>query len=335
MTRDYHNFLKNNNQHQGGHVMKKALLSILLIPIICMTLISAAFSQCGTVADDLSLVLPCVEYGGQYYKLNFSAYTNTTGFYWQYESIQLASGGSPCAHVDAALTITAPCVYYGGYNFAITLEYAPQANPADSDGLYWKLGSQLTVNPVTIKTISGDTTELLLPYYSSPEFQSSLMAAMTCTQQCNASDPACIIACMPDLGLGSAFSLAFELCNPEATEEEFCLPAGSYFDPGTGDVQPMLIGVDECLVVPPEECKIFLVPTYCMDGGASAPDPEDEYSISGAGIAQQACITEILDLISDKTEISHADSYIIQEALWECTETGSITEDQRAALQNM
>ncbi|NIA20003.1 MAG: hypothetical protein GWP07_06210 [Xanthomonadaceae bacterium] len=317
--------------------MKKALLSILFIQMIFLSLAPTAFSQCGRVADDLSLVLPCVEYGGQYYKLNFSAYTNPADgwLYWRYESIQLASGGTSCAHADAALAITAPCVYYAGYNIAITLEYSPGINPAEPNWPYWKLSPQLTLNPVTIKTISGDTTELLLPYYSSPEFQASLMAAMTCIQQCNPTDPACIMNCMPDLGLGSAFSLAFELCNPGISPIEFCLPAGAYFDPGTGDVQPMLIGIDQCLVVPPEECKIFLVPTYCMDGGASAPDSEDVYSISGAGIAQQACIAEILDLISDKTEISHGDSYIIQDAIWGCTEFGSITEDQRTALQNM
>ncbi len=304
--------------------------------VMFLSLTTTAFSQCGRVADDLSLVLPCVEYGGQYYQLSFSRYANPadpTSLYWRYESIKLASGSASCAHADAALTITAPCVYYAGYNIAIILEY--YLNPAEPNWPYWKLGSQLDVNPVTINSISGDTTELLLPYYSSPEFQASLMAAMTCMQQCDSTDPTCIMACMPDLGLGSAFSLAFELCNPGTTEEEFCLPAGAYFEPGSGDVQPMLIGVDECLIVPPEKCKIFLVPTYCMDGGASAPDPEDVYSISGAGIAQQACITEILDLISDKTEISHADSHIIQDAVWTCTETGSITEDQRTALQNM
>jgi hypothetical protein len=333
----YHNFLKNNNQHQGGHVMKKTLLSILFIQMIFLSLAPTAFSQCGTVANDLSLVLPCVEYEGQYYKLSFSAYANPADpswLYWRFESIQLASGGSPCAHVDAALTITAPCVYYGGYNIAITLEYSHGINPADSNGLYWKLGSQVTLSPVTIKTISGDTTELLLPYYSNPEFTASLTEAMTCVQQCSFNDPTCIMSCMPDLGLGSAFSLAVELCNPGTTPIEFCLPAGAYFEPGAGDVQPMLIGTDKCLTVQPG-CTEFLVPTYCMNGGASAPGPEDIYGIAGAGVAQQACIAEILDLIRDETEISHTNSYVIQDAVWECMETGSITEAQRTALQNM
>ncbi|MEA2110097.1 MAG: hypothetical protein U9P07_11830 [Pseudomonadota bacterium] len=289
------------------------------------------------MADDLSLVLPCVEYEGQYYKINFSAYANPADpawLYWRFESIQPASGGASCAHINTTLNITAPCVYFAGYNIAITLEYYPNVNPAEPNWPYWKLGPQLSVNQVTINSISGDTTELLLPYYSSPEFRASLMAAMTCMQQCDPTDPTCIMACMPDLGLGSAFSLAFELCNPGITPIEFCIPAGAYFEPGSGDVQPMLIGVDECLVVPPG-CMKFLVPTYCMDGGASAPSSEDVYGIAGAGIAQQACIAEILDLISGKTEISHADSYIIQDAIWNCTEFGSITEVQRTALQNM
>ena len=71
--------------------MKKAFLSILFIQMMFLSLAPTAFSQCGTVADDLSLVLPCVEYEGQYYKLNFSAYANPADpawLYWRYESIQ-------------------------------------------------------------------------------------------------------------------------------------------------------------------------------------------------------------------------------------------------------
>ncbi len=143
------------------------------------------------------------------------------------------------------------------------------------------------------------------------------------------------MACMPDLGLGSAFSLAFELCNPGIIPIVFIIPAGAYFEPGAGDVQSMLTAIDICLVVPPEECKIFLVPTYCMDSSASAPSPEDVYGIAGSGIAQQACIAEILDLIRGKEDISFADSHIIQDAVWTCMETGSITATQRAALQNL
>jgi len=310
------------------------LVAVIAVLVMFSSLkTTTAFSQCGTVANDLSLTLPCVEYEGQYYKINFSVYTNTadpTWLYWRFESIQPASGSASCAHINTTLTITAPCVYYAGYNLAITLEYCPGI----TGGLYWKLGSQLTLNPVTINSISGDTTELLLPYYSSPEFQASMNAYFICIQQCNPTDPTCIMACMPDLGLGSAFSLAFELCNPGITPIEFCIPAGAYFEPGSGDVQPMLIGVDECLVVPPEECKIFLVPTYCMDGGASAPSSEDVYGIARAGIAQQPCIAKILDLIRGK-DISHTDSYTVQEAVWNCIDFGSITETQRTALEKL
>ena len=314
--------------------MKKAFLSILFIQMMFMPLVPKAFSQCGTLANDLSLVLPCVEYEGAYYKLNFSAYKNPADidwFYWKFESIQPAAGGSACAHIDTALTITVPCVYYAGKNIAIILEY--YNNPAEPNGFYWKLSSQFTLNPVDITSISGDTTELLLPYYSDPQFQASLMAAMTCMQQCNPDDLACIMACMPDLGLGSAFSLAIELHNPGTCPIEFILPAGAFFVAGL-DVQPMLIAIDTCLTVQPGYIK-FLVPTYCMDGSAHAPSAEDTFTIPGSGIAQQACIAEILDLIRGKEDISHADSYIIQEAVWTCMEFGSITEDQRTALQNL
>jgi len=312
--------------------MKKALLSILFIQMIFLTLISTAFSQCGTVADDLSLVLPCVEYEGAYYKLNFSAYANPadpTWLYWRYESLQLASGGSSCAHADAALTITAPCVYYAGYNIAMTLEYCPNINPAEPNWPYWKLGPQPAVNPVTINSISGDTMQCI----DMSEFQASLDAFVACMQQC-AEDAACLVACMPDLGFGGAFSLTFELYNPGITPIEFILPAGAFFEPGAGDVQPMLIAVDEILTAP-SGLTVFCVPTYCMDLDAHVPSDVDMYGIAGAGIAQQACIAEILDLIRGKTEISHADSSIIQEVIWDCMEFGSITEDQRVALQNL
>ncbi|MEA2110091.1 MAG: hypothetical protein U9P07_11800 [Pseudomonadota bacterium] len=79
---------------------------------------------------------------------------------------------------------------------------------------------------------------------------------------------------------------------------------------------------------------MFLVPTYCMDGYAHAPSDEDIYSIAGAGIAQQACIAEILDLIRGK-DISHIDSYTVQEAVWNCIDFGLITEAQRTALENL
>jgi hypothetical protein len=307
--------------------MKKAFLSILFIQMMFMPLAPKAFSQCGTLANDLSLVLPCVEYEGAYYKLNFSAYKNPADpdwFYWQFqEPIQPATGGSNCAHLDNNLTITIPCVYLAGRNLAITLEYY--------EGLYWKLGSQFTINPVEIRSISGDTTELLLPYYSSPDFITSINEYIACAQQCG-EDVTCLMGCMPDLGLGSAFSLVFELCNPGTTDIYFILPAGAFFQAGASDVQPMLIATDICLTVAPG-CIKFLVPTYCMDGYAHAPSSEDTFAISG--IAQQACIAEILDLIRGKEDISHTDSYIIQEAVWTCMEFGSITEDQRTALQNL
>ena len=294
--------------------------------VMFLSLTTTAFSQCGTVANDLSLVLPCVEFEGQYYKISFCNYPNPadpTWLYWRYESIQFAPGGSTCAHLDADLTITAPCVYCAGYNFAITLEYCPNVNPTDPGGLYWKLSSQLTVNPVSINSISGAGLQCI----DDQDFQ-GFHAFLTCIMECN--DAACMSNCMQDLGFGDFFSLAFELNNPESTPIEFVLPAGAYFEPGAGDVQPMLIAIDEVLTVSPGVSTVC-VPTYCMQSDDDIPSEENRFTISG--IAQQPCIAEILDLIRGK-DISSVSS-IIQDAIWDCMDSDSITEDQRTALKNL
>lgn len=312
--------------------MKKTFLFVMFVQILFLSVTNAVFPQCGTVANDLSMILPCVKYEGTYYKLSLSVYKNPSDpswIYWKFDSIQPAITDPNCAHADTALTISAPCVYYAGKNIAINLEY--YLNPVDPGWPYWKLGSQLTVNPVDITSISGDTLQCIdMSYYSSPAFQADLNAAISCMTQCG-EDVTCLMSCMPDLGLGSAFSLAFELDNPEATPVEFTLPAGSFFQTGSGEVQPMLVAVDETVTVPPG-VMIFCVPTYCMDVAAHAPSEEDVFSI--AGIAQQACIAEIVDLVRGK-EIDFAASSIIQEAVWDCIENGSISQAQQIALQNL
>lgn len=317
--------------------MRNILSLFFIIQMAFISLVPATFSQCGIVADNLSLTLPCVEYEGVFFKLHLSAYDHPadhSSLYWRYESIQpVNSGNLTCAHADNVdLTITAPCVYYGGINISMTLEY--YINPLDPKTPYWKFGPSFSLNPVEITSISGDTAELLYSQYSNPEFLTDLMEYMTCAAQCN-QDVSCLMNCgMPDMGLGSSFSLVFELHNPEITPIEFILPAGTFFQPGASDVQPMLIAKETCLMVEPGYMK-FLVPTYCMDGNASAPSAEDDFSVIGAGVFQKPCIDEILDLIKDKENITHANSYAIQDAIWNCMELGSITEEERIALQNL
>ena len=294
---------------------------------------ATGFSQCGTVANDFSMKLPCVEYGGAYFSLTLTSYTNPSdpaGLYWQFDTISPAAAAATCAQTDADLNITAPCVYFSGINLSIFLEKFD--NPAGPDNLYWKMGNQYTVNPVTISEISGDTTPCIDPsIYADPQFLTALNESITCINQCG-QDPACISACMPDLGMGSAFSLAFTFDNPSASPVSYTVPAGAYYEPGKSGVQPMLVVTDQVNTLEPGSTTVC-IPTYCMDSQADSPSAGDIFSVGD--ITQKSCLLEIINLLRDSGDLSMADSSTIQDAVWSCMETGAISDTQRAAMDNM
>jgi hypothetical protein len=198
--------------------------------------------------------------------------------------------------------------------------------------LYWKLSPQLGVNPVSISGISGDTFECFdMSFFNNPDFMQAINDAIACQMQCN-NDVECIVSCMPDLGIGSSFSLAFNLCNSTAGPIEYVLPGGAYFHPDAEDVQPMLVIDDQKLLVN-SGCATVCVPTYCMDADSAAPSDMDVFSVSGIA-KQPPCLVEVVDLVRGSGEISFSRSGIIQDAVWECTRKGFITDATRIALQN-
>jgi len=314
--------------------MKRYVKKIVFLCLILFTSVTTAFSKCGTVANDLSLTLPCAKYGGASFSLTLKYYNNPTnpgGLYWQFGTIGAAAQSSSCAQVDPNLHITAPCLYFAGANLSV--ELVPYANPADPVGMYWKMGNQITVNPATISGISGDTTPCFdSTLYSSPEFQASLMASMTCAMNCN-QDPGCLMQCMPDLGLGSPFSLAFTFENPSTSPVTFTIPAGAHFTPNTADVQPMLVITDQIITVEPTSSKTVCIPTYCMDGQASSPSSSDIFSVGD--IVQNPCLKEIIELLRGTGDISQINTSIIQDAVWSCMETGAITSKQKKDITSM
>ncbi len=183
---------------------KKILVAALILQMTFFTVAGSAFSSCETVANDLSMTFPCIEYGGSFYKLKLGYYANPAdpaSLYWKYESIALAAADTSCAQVDAFLKITAPCVYYAG---------------------------------------------------------------------------------------------------------KFLVNSG---------------------------CNTVCVPTYCMDADLSAPSDTDVFSVSGIA-KQPPCLVEIVDLVRGSGEISFSRSGIIQDAVWECTRKGFITDATRIAMQN-
>lgn len=313
--------------------MAKYFSKIVFVCLFFFITPATSFSQCGTVANDFSMTLPCVQYGGAHFSLTLTPYNNPSdpsGLYWQLSTFSSAAPAATCAQTDANLNITAPCVYFSGINLSIFLEKFD--NPSDPDNLYWKMGSQYTVSPVKITEISGDTTPCFDPsVYADPQFLTALNESIACIAQCG-QDPACITACMPDLGLGSAFSLAFTFNNPETVPVSFTLPAGSYYEPGTADVQPMLVITDQVTTLEPGSTTVC-IPTYCMNSQAASPSAGDIFSVGD--IAQKTCLLEIVNLLRDNGDLSMEDSSTIQDAVWSCMETGAITDTQRTAMDNM
>lgn len=328
--------------------MKKIFIGVFVLQLFVLLNISTAFSQCGTATNDLSITLPCVEDSGSHYKLVLRSYANPADpgwFYWKSDSKEQTIGGVSCAQLDINQNINVPCVYFAGVNISMYLE--KYNNTMDPNGEYWKMGTQLNISPVSIVNISGDLSQCFdtpddditypdTSYYETPEFQE----AMGCVGNCG-TDQVCIMSCMTGIDMGgigmgdidmgmTGFRLSFTLNNPGTITESFTLPAGAYYQPGTSDVQPMLLIEDHVLNVDPGQMT-FCIPTYCMDSHAAGPSDNDVYSI--ADIAQQPCITEILDLLKGKSNASLAESFLtIQDAVWKCTDEGFITDEQRTKL---
>lgn len=307
--------------------MKKMLVALLLM-VTGFAGTDSAEAGSGTVANDFSLSLPCVAYNGTNYKLTLKPWSNPADpdwMYWQYESVTAADADAVCSHIDAGLNVTVPSLYYQGINVSLALDYYPQGQ-----GYIWRLNPQIDVNPVTISEISGDTSACF--DLADSDFQQKMQQYVQCAQGC-AENVQCLMACTPDFGIGSSFSLALTACNPSGDAVEFIIPGGAWFQPQASDVQPMLVIDDQVIAIQPYACTTACIPTYCMDGGAHAPSDSDAYSI--ADIAQTPCLVEILDLVRGVHDISLTQSNIIQDAVWECQETGSISEEFLTALSTL
>jgi len=97
--------------------------------------------DCLTVADDMSIWVPCAEYYGTKYAFTLSFFKHLdgrSGFYWKLDMTILAAGdGSICMPIGTDLSIPVPCVAHNGTQYGFTLR--PYENPYDSTGLYWEL----------------------------------------------------------------------------------------------------------------------------------------------------------------------------------------------------
>jgi len=277
---------------------------------------SGVCSACGSIDTGLRITLPCVEVAGQRYTVVLDSYSNpldAAWFYWRFSSIAGNADPCHCATVGPGLQIAGACVMFGQKQYALTLDF--YSNPQDPGGLYWRLGS-IQEMPVTLAGVTGPLFEC----YDLDIYTTMAQCIMNCGM-----DPQCIAGCG-----GGAFTLALQVNNPTGSPVVYALPSGLMFNPAEGGVQPMmLLGV--CLTVPPG-LSTQCVPAYCLDVSLAAPSLEDSFTT--AGQVTQPCLLEIVALTQGK-DLDAQDRWRIQDIVWECTENGTISAEDRAFLENL
>ncbi len=99
--------------------------------------------SCLTFDNDLSLIIPCLQYSGVAYEFTLDYYENPDdplGHYWKMDASTLKqTSGNNCIALGSDLSISIPCATYSSIQYKIDLIY--YYNPLDPSGLYWKLGS--------------------------------------------------------------------------------------------------------------------------------------------------------------------------------------------------
>lgn len=118
--------------------------------------------SCASATADLTLTLPCVRLNAATYRVTLTPARNPDdpdGIYWRFASA--VPTAAECIPVGADLKITVPCVTYGGTSY--TIDLAAYTNPADPDGLYWRLGGATPVEGGGSCIDVGESLALMLP----------------------------------------------------------------------------------------------------------------------------------------------------------------------------
>ncbi len=310
---------------------RKALWIIPTIMVIAATSLPA-FGAGGTADDALTLTLPYVTVGTDHYRGIFQFVSfpqDPSGAYWKLTWAGLTRGAGPGGGVlDASLNIVNAVVMYQGYLFDIDLLYTP--NPQDPSSLYWKLGRAQAL-PARILSVGGgdescyDVPEEIL---SNPALVQQIVQ---CLQRCG-DDPQCILGCLPpELGLGSPFYVTVTFVNDSPQSFAFKIPAGTVFYPDDESLQPMMILHEPAYELQPG-LNTVCIPTYCLRADLSAPDAGAPYK---KGIlAGNSCVYEVVELTYGKT-LSDRDKIRIQDILWECGDSGTLSPENRAYLESL
>jgi hypothetical protein len=98
-----------------------------------------AWHYCAKLTADLSIDLPCVDFGGGFYTIKFD-FANQTGssLLWRLGDILPSTDNCNCATVSSDLQVAISCINVAdGANYSAVLSYYP----INASGYYWQLSS--------------------------------------------------------------------------------------------------------------------------------------------------------------------------------------------------
>ena len=274
---------------------------------------SGAFAA-GAAVDDktLQLTFTYVEFEGQRYNvvMDFAGDLGD-GLYWKFNSMYPTTVTGQCGgSVDANLNVRDICVLLSGREYKVNMDFVP--HPSGHEGLFWRL-DEIQVLDCTISRVTGGDEECFDPSY------------LQCISGCG-EDLECMMRCIGE----SAFSLAIEYENNTSSDQVCELPAGTIFKPYDIGLQNMLLIGTKVFVIPSRSTKKFCIPTYCLNSDLGAPGEVDLYG-SGGG-ATSECMIEIINSVQGKVI---DDGPAIQDIVWDCADSGTISEEQRSYLRSL
>jgi hypothetical protein len=147
---------------------------------------------------------------------------------------------------------------------------------------------------------------------------------LECVIACNDSDLECFTNCISLLSTvpaGGAFGLSLTITNITLIEITFTVEPGDWFDPGSGDYQPMMTPINISVEIKPGETETIIIPVYCLARDLSAPDESMDYSWCEA-VNNNTCLAEIIAILKTKDvgAFTFTQSDEVQSIIWNCTE---------------
>lgn len=214
----------------------------------------------------------------------------------------------------------------------LTLFNCSKDKDDDSELSFREVCNPVSYNGLNI-SIDGDISDEIDPMSS--EYAAFNACLLDCAET-SPDDMECMMDCMGLLSIlpaGGAFSLTIYVSNTTTSDIIYVVEPGDWFEPGSGDYQPMMSPVSMTRVIPAGEMVTIVIPVYCLASAKSSPDEDSEYTMCNM-ISSGGCLADILELLQTKNQSSFGieESILIQQIIWNCIEGNEVDWDYLNSL---